>query len=167
MFRFTVPGTAKRQEIGLGALSDVSLGQARKERDRIRADAEAARGAVVAPVHKPDRAKTVRVVAEEWLDNGIAKGRWKSLTYPSRTYPKQVRQRLRDHVYPIIGDQSVAALGREMVRQVLDQADGKDNRTMWVRTPTVANQVRRLIADVVNFATQMKYRREDLPKPAA
>ena len=54
-----------------------------------------------------------------------------------------------------------------MVRQVLDQADGKDKRTMWVRTPTVANQVRRLIADIVNFATQMKYHREDLPKPAA
>jgi len=140
----------------------VSLDQARKERDRIRDDAEASRGAIVAPVHKPDRTKTVKVVAEEWLSNGIANGRWKSLTYL-----EQVRQRLRDHVYPVIGHQPIATLGREMMRQVLDQADCKDKRTMWVRTPTVADQVRRVVADIINFATQMKYRREDLPNPAA
>jgi len=53
-------------------------------------------------VPKLDRDLTMRVVAEEWIDNRIKSGQWKCLTHPG-----QVRQRLRDHVYPVAADLAI------------------------------------------------------------
>ena len=91
----------ERDREHVGDLTDM-MDKARRERDH----AEAAHAANMKPtIPKLDRDLTVRVVAEEWIDNRIKSGQWKSLTYPG-----QVRQRLRDHVYPVIGHQPVATL---------------------------------------------------------
>jgi hypothetical protein len=93
-------------------------------RDRRRDRAEAAHVANMKPtVPKLDRDRTMRVVAEEWIDNRIKSSQWKCLTHPG-----QVRQRLRDHVYPVVGHQPAAT------SEVLKQPDGMDTRTFWLAT---------------------------------
>jgi hypothetical protein len=161
--RATVPGTKKRQEDKLGDLDDMCLDEARRMRDRRRDDARSAHvNGVMPQAPKLDRDMTVKAVAELWIDNRTGAGRWKSLTYP-----KQVRQRLRDHVYPLIGHRPIALLNHDHVCEVLDRHGGKDDpRTFWVRLPTVADQVRRLIADIIDFAGAKDYRSRDLANPA-
>jgi hypothetical protein len=162
--RATVPGTKKRQEDKLGDYPEMTLDEARRERDRRRDDARAAHIAnVMPPAPKVDRDKTVKAVAELWIDNCIGTGRWKSLTHPGL-----VRQQLRDYVYPLIGHRPIALLTHDHVCEVLDQQGGKDDpRTFWLRYPTLADKVRRLLADIVNFASAKGYRSRDLANPAA
>jgi len=79
------PRDQKRQEDKLRDLADLTLDEARRERDRRRDRAKAAHAANVTPqAPKLDRNKTVRVVAELWIDNCTTTGRWKSLTYPDQ-----------------------------------------------------------------------------------
>lgn len=163
IWRATVPGTRKRQETKLGDFPGMSLDEARRERNRRRGDAKIAHANGVMPqAQRLDRDMTVEAVAELWIDNRLGTGRWKSLTYP-----KQVRQRLRDHVYPLIGHLPVAVLNHAHVCEVLDRRGGKDDpRAFWVRAPTVADQVRRALADILDFAAAKEYRSLDLANPA-
>ena len=163
IYRATVPGTKKRQEDKLGDFDDMSLDEARRARDRKRDEARSAHANGVAPqALKVDRDMTVKAIAEVWIDNRTGTGRWKSLTYPD-----QVRQRLRDHVYPLIGHRPIALLNHDHICEVLDRRGGKDDpRTFWVRLPTVADQTRRLLADILDFAAAKGYRSRDLANPA-
>ncbi|MBV9532284.1 MAG: hypothetical protein JO283_14790 [Bradyrhizobium sp.] len=62
---------------------------------------------------------------------------------------------MRDHVYPIIGHQPITTLNNDMICEVLDRpGSGTDARTFWVRLPIVADMVPRLLADIVNFASE-------------
>jgi hypothetical protein len=159
-----VPGTSKRAEAKLGNYPDLSLDDARRECDRRRNGAKTAHARHMAPsMPKLDRGMTVKVVAELWIDNRKNTGRWKS-----RTYPSSVRQRLKDYVYAIIGHQPIAIVNHEMICEVLSQAGGKDDpRTLWLRHPTLADMVRRILADVIDFAAAKGYRSRELANPAS
>lgn len=79
-----------------------------------------------------------------------------------------MRQRLRDYVYPAIGHQPIALVNHDIICEVLDRpGPSPDSRTFCVRSPTVADMVRRLLADIVNFSSAKGYRHRDLANPAA
>lgn len=161
--RATVPGTAKLAETKLGNYARMTLDEARRERDRRAEAAEAAHANGHGPTPaKPDKGKTLRVVAEEYFANRIGHGKWKSLTYP-----KQVRRRLERHVYPLIGHIPVAHLNHEHIRQVFDRP-GKDGRSFWSRHPTVAEPIRQMLAAILDYAAAptIGYRSPDLANPA-
>src|SRR5262249_44887619 len=66
-----------------------------------------------------------------------------------------------------IGHQPVAVVNHDMVCEVLNQSGGKDDpRTLWLRHPPLADFVRRILADILDFAAASEYRSRDLANPA-
>jgi integrase len=141
--------------MGLGRLSDVSLGNARKKAQAARD----LRATGVDPIeHRneiereerlaTERAKSFKQVAEECIES--KKKGWKNAKHS-----KQWSSTLRTYVYPIFGDVPVAKVTVEDVLKAL--------RPIWSIKPETADRVRGRIEAVLDFAAALNLRPRENP----
>jgi integrase len=153
VYRYRFAG--RLREMGLGRLSDVSLGNARKKAQAARD----LRATGVDPIeHRNEiereerlankRAKSFKQVAEECIDS--KKKGWKNAKHS-----KQWSSTLRTYVYPIFGDVPVAKVTVEDVLKAL--------RPIWSVKPETADRVRGRIEAVLDFAAALNLRPRDNP----
>ena len=143
LFRYMLAG--KTHIAGLGPWPDVSLKRARELARDLRAStgegrnplAQRARGA----------AMTLSACAESFIA-AKAPG-W------SVGQTRQWQASLRDHVFPKLGDVSVAAIDVPAVRGVLSP--------IWLTVPTTARRVRQRIENILDWASAHSYRTGDNP----
>jgi integrase len=169
IFRFTQAG--KDHQLSLGPYPEVSIDEARdkaaEQRKLCRAggdpvakrkqDKEAT--AVAEQAEKAAAArKTFRQCAEEYLDlhrpdpdHPDNEDAW------SEPYWDQWRDLLTRFVYPVMGNELVAAVDRPLVKQAIIGVG---------RKPTTARKVRGQIAAVLSYAVEEEYRPEG-PNPAS
>ena len=157
IYRFMLAG--KSREMGLGALADVSLSDARAAAAEARklvksgidpigqreADREAARLAAALAAAK---AMTFKECAERFID--AHKAGWKN-----EKHRTQWPNTLRDYAYPVFGELPVQDVDLPMVLKVLEP--------IWNEKTETASRVRGRIEAVLDWATVRGYRKGDNP----
>ncbi|MGI4951183.1 MAG: tyrosine-type recombinase/integrase [Janthinobacterium lividum] len=154
LFRFKLHGRAR--EMGLGALSDMPLVEARDAaaacrrlvRDGIDPidHRDAARAAAKAKAQS--QANTFREVATRYIESHAAG--WRN--------PKHVAQwtaTLTTYAYPMFGDRSVAAIDTALVLKALEP--------IWREKSETASRLRGRIQSVLDYATAQGWRTGDNP----
>jgi integrase len=153
LLRFRLHG--RRRDMGLGALADVSLADARVK-------AQDARKLIAAGIDPIDarhetRAKiaverasalTFKAAAESYIEAHAAS--WRN--------PKHATQwpnTLRDYVYPVIGKLPVAAVNVGHVIKILEP--------IWTKKPETASRVRGRVEAVLDWAKARGYRTGENP----
>jgi integrase len=154
IFRFQIAG-GKRREMGLGAIADVSLAEARdKARDARKLakqggdPIERRRSERVARSITDAKAMTFRQCAEAYI--AAHQAGWRN--------PKHAAQwpsTLQTYVYPIVGELPVMAVDRPAVLRVLSP--------IWNEKPETASRVRGRIESILGWATQHGYRTDENP----
>jgi len=137
----------RRQDIGLGAIAELSLTEAREEAARLRKAAK--RG--LSPIAERDRDKVriptfAEAVAEAHKE--LSKG-WAEKT------AKAFKASLEEHAIPKLGAQRVDAIGSSQVIAAL--------ASIWTDKPVMARKVRSRIMQVLAFAKANGWRAEALP----
>jgi integrase len=147
----------KQHDVGLGSTYAVTLERARVKCQQIHADRAdgidpiAAKKAAKAEQRAAAaRDRTFKQVAEEYIE--AHKTDWKT-----DAEAKIWRQRLRDHVHPVIGDLPVAMIGLALVLKVVGPK--------WL-TLTSMDKILRYIETILTFATVKGYRTGDNPARA-
>jgi integrase len=151
-FRYGLDG--KRHEMGLGSANTFSLPEARQRArtlrqqlvdgiDPLRAK-EAARQARLAEAAKQ---VTFRRCAEMYLN--LHQGGW------SASHRRQWHSTLRDHVFPVLGDLTVADIDQAAVMKVVEP--------IWKTKTVTATRVRSRIEAVLDYALAYKFRQGDNP----
>ena len=149
IFRFKSPVTGKQREMGLGALTILSLAKARERAIECRqqmltgADPieERNSGRRVQQLEQA-RAITFQQAAEQCIDS--KKHEWKNAKHG-----QQWVNTLTTHAYPTIGKLSVAALDTSLVLKVLEP--------IWVTKAETASRVRQRIETVWDWAKARGY----------
>ena len=138
-YRYRLDG--KENTFAIGAYPDVSLADARAERDVAREHVRAGRH----PSHVRQTEKatqlaenrnTFRVVAEEWIEGRLGQR--------SQTYRDQCRRAFANDVYPAIGRMPMREITAAQVLAILRKMDGRG-------ATTLALQVRQWISAVFRF----------------
>ncbi len=137
-YRFERNG--KRRTMGLGSYPAISLSDARQlhkdaaalVRDGV--DPITARGA---ERQTAATALTVKQACEAYITAQRAR-------FKTKRHVSQIKQRLNDYVYPIIGDIAIADIGLVEAKQILN--------SIWVEKNPTAGRVRQYCEDVVNYA---------------
>ena len=147
----------KQHDIGLGSAYAVTLERARQKCQQIHADRAdgidpiAAKKAAKAEQRAAAaRDRTFKQVAEEYIE--AHQTDWKT-----EAEAKIWRQRLRDHVHPVIGDLPVAMIDLALVLKVVGPK--------WL-TLTSMDKILRYIETILTFATVKGYRIGDNPARA-
>ena len=139
--------------MGLGAFPKVSLAKARELRDDARKLVAAGIDPIIArggAQQAAASALSVKQACERYLE--AQKAKWRTAGHI-----KQMRQRLRDYVHPILGHMPIADIKMAEAKQVL--------APIWtVKNPT-ASRVRQYLEDVINWAEHEGLRSEDMPNP--
>jgi len=157
LYRFMLAG--KSREMGIGALADVSLSDARAAATEARklvksgidplaqreANREAARAAAALAAAK---AMTFRECAERFIE--AHKPGWKN-----EKHRTQWPNTLRDYAYPVFGDLPVQDVDMPLVLKVLEP--------IWSEKTETASRVRGRIEAVLDWATVRGYRKGDNP----
>lgn len=159
LFRYTLHGKAR--EMGLGPYGDppdgVSLGEARDLAREARAKLRASIDPIDA--RRTERKARVRAQAEAaertFRAAAAALIESKKAGWRNDKHAAQWDATLERYVYPIIGDQPVAAMGTNDVLRVL--------RPIWERIPETASRVRQRIEAVLDFAQVKGWRSGDNP----
>jgi integrase len=153
VYRFMMSGRAR--EMGLGALGDVTLAEARdlaREARRLCKQGidpiEARHAKRAAQAAGDAKAMTFRECAERYV--GAHQASWKNLKHA-----KQWPASLETYVYPVFGSRSVAAIDVALVTKVLDP--------IWAAKPRTASRVRARIEAVLDWATARKFRQGGNP----
>ena len=138
-YRYRLDG--KENTFAIGAYPDVSLADARAERDVAREHVRAGRH----PSHVRQTEKatqlaenrnTFKVVAEEWIEDRLGQR--------SQTYRDQCRRAFANDVYPAIGRMPMREITAAQVLAILRKMDGRG-------ATTLALQVRQWISAVFRF----------------
>ena len=144
----------KRIRIGLGSLKHVSLTQARKKAQqflKLQADgidpAEHIAKEKTAAIAKIKKSKTFKEVSEEYLDRNV--------NCNAAITVKGKRSKLKNHVYPAIGDKAVCDINMDHIHCVLDK--------FWREKPSTAKRTQELMENIFNFAKVKKYYDNDNP----
>jgi integrase len=151
VFRFEVHG--KRRHMGLGAFPKVSLAKARELRDDARKLVAAGTDPIIARGGAQQAAAavlSVKQACERYLE--AQKAKWKTADHI-----KQIRQRLRDFVFPVIGHLPIGTIGVAEAKQVL--------APIWTAKNPTAGRTRQYLEDVINWAAHEGFRSEDLSNP--
>ena len=130
----------KRRAMGLGPYPTVTLKEARELRDDARKLVRAGTDPIIARGAKRQvaaAALSVRAACESYITAQRAK--WKT-----ERHVDQINQRLRDHVYPIIGHLLIADIKLAEVKQVLTP--------IWQTKNPTAGRTRQYMEDVTNWA---------------
>ena len=152
LFRYTVSGKAR--QMGLGALADVPLAEARAAAAECRRqlgqnlDPIGRRAAAKAAARSDERVKTFREVAQHYLvahesSWRNAKHRW------------QWDATLQKHVFPTLGHKPVAAIGTGDVMTVLEP--------IWKVFPETASRIRGRMEAVLDYAKSREWRSGENP----
>ena len=147
VFRFELHG--RRRHMGLGAFPEVSLAKARELRDDARklvangVDPIVARGSQRL---EEEKATSVRQATEAYIEAQAPK--WKTARHA-----EQVRKRLSDYVWPVIGHLPIAEIGLAEIEQVLNP--------IWHGKHPTAKRVRQYLEDTLNWAIARKVRRDE------
>lgn len=155
VFRYTSPTTGKRRELGLGAIRQVSLAEARI------AAAEAGRLAAngIDPKDERDADKKRRQIAvrpcltfEEAAAQCIAarQHEWKN-----EKHRHQWGASLKTYAYPVLGHLPVDQITMELVLEVLEP--------IWTTKTETATRLRQRIETVLDWAKARKLREGDNP----
>ena len=126
--------------MGLGAYPGVTLKQARIAHSEAKKLRDAGTDPIVARGQKRQvaaSALSVQHACESYIE--AQKAKWKTAAHI-----KQIRQRLRDYVIPIIGHLPIADIKGAEVRQVLVP--------IWTTKNPTAGRVRQYLEDVTNWA---------------
>jgi integrase len=151
LLRYTLRGSGGRtREMGLGPVSDVSLGQAREEAAKWRRLAREGHDPI--EMRAVERLRIIaarRAVAtvDEVARDYIAAH---ETDWTNSIHRAQWAQSLRDYVSPVIGRLSVAAVDTPDVLRVL--------QPIWLTKPTTARRVRARLEAVLGFAETAGHR---------
>jgi integrase len=149
LFRYKSPVTAKQREMGLGALSLVSLAQARDRAVECRKqlldglDPLEERGRIKqARQLKRARSITFQEAAEQCIAS--KKPEWKNAKHA-----QQWSNTLTAYAYPVFGDLSVSDLDTDLVLKAIEP--------IWISKAETANRTRQRIETVWDWARARKY----------
>lgn len=147
VFRYQLAG--RRHDLGLGSFPAVSLKAARLALDTLRL--QLAQGYDPLTRLEPET-EQVRVTFREEAERYISTHRpsWKNARHA-----QQWAHSLRDHVYPLLGERSVALIDTEQVLQVLVP--------IWQQIPETAFRLRNRIELVLDAAKARKLRDGENP----
>ena len=149
LFRYKSPVTAKQREMGLGALSLVSLAQARDRAVECRRQMLAG----LDPLEERRRIKKARelqharsITFQEAAEQCIAskKPEWKNAKHV-----QQWSNTLTAYAYPVFGDLSVSDLDTDLVLKAIEP--------IWTSKAETASRVRQRIETVWDWARARKY----------
>jgi integrase len=153
IYRFYMNGRPVPRTMGLGRYPDVTLRDARA----VHLEAVKLRDSGIDPIEarKVERqiasnVLTVKEACENYLTAQRAKFR-------TERHVKQIKQRLRDFVYPQIGHMAIADIKAAEARLVL--------APIWESKHKTAGRVRQYVEDVVNWSVHEGLRSEDLSNP--
>ena len=143
-----VQANGKRRDIGLGALADIGLGEAREAARKIRKDtragidvlAERKQERIVVPTFR-DAAKQVHAEHKAAWKNGKHQAQWIAT--------------LETYVFPTLGDRLVADIEGPAIRDVLSP--------IWLTKPETARRVRQRIGAVLDWAYAKGLRSSEAP----
>lgn len=155
VFRYRLHGRKTPRDLGLGALADVSLAEAR-EKAR---DARKLTNAGIDPIEaKRESQANVALERASALTFEQAAQAYIAAHAASWRNPKHRDQwpnTLRDYVYPAIGKLSVAAVNVGHVVKILEP--------IWTKRPETASRVRGRIESVLDWAKARGYRAGENP----
>ena len=157
LFRFMLAG--KSREMGLGALAEVSLSEARTVAaearklvksgtdplDQREADRKAREAATAL---ERARAMSFRECADRYIE--AHQVGWKN-----EKHRTQWPNTLRDYVYPVVGDLPVAEIDLPLVLKVLEP--------IWTTKTETASRVRGRIEAILDWATVREFRKGENP----
>jgi integrase len=149
LFRYKSPVTAKQREMGLGALSLVSLAEARSKALECRKQMLVGLDPIDERVLRKrkqvlQQARTIsfRDAAEQCIDS--KKPEWKSIKHG-----KQWTNTLTTYAFPIFGDLSISQLDTDLVLKAIEP--------IWLSKAETASRVRQRIETVWDWARARKY----------
>lgn len=137
----------RREDIGLGALADLSLAEAREKASELR---KAARQGKSARVER-DKGKSIAPTFAEALESAhkeLAKG-WTEKTGIA------FRASLIEHAVPLLGHHRVDAIGTAEIKAAL--------KPIWTEKPHQARKVRHRILQVLSYARSEGWRSAVVP----
>ena len=158
----------RRQLIGLGSYSQVTLAEAREQARSLSADARAGidlltrkRAQQSALITAASKAKTFAECAEAYMEAHAT-------DYSNEKHRKQWASTLSTYAYPLIGRALVADVERSHVLNVLMQETNHRNGTngkLWYTKSETAKRLLDRMRKVLDYATAADYRSG--PNPAA
>ena len=144
VYRFRIHG--RLRTMGLGAYPGLGLKEARLAHAEAKALRDAGTDPIIARGIKRQvatSAMSVETACESYIKAQRAK--WKT-----EKHVDQIRQRLRDYVYPVIGHLPIAEIGHEAAQLVLEP--------IWTAKNPTADRTRQYLEGAVNWAIQTKNR---------
>jgi integrase len=145
VFRFTSPTTKKRNLAGGGTYPAVALADARAWARSQAAIVAAGQDPVAVKREKAARALTFEAVAREWFSR--RKGDRDERTKTG------ILQRLRAHVFPVIGARPITAVTRAELTAMLTALEKPTKTRNGTRGgPEVARRTRGIVAEVLEYA---------------
>jgi integrase len=155
----------KQREMGLGAVSEIPLSEARARasicRRLVREGVDPIeRRRALAATEEPAKRSTFKDAAQRYFD--AKKAGWRSAKHTV-----QFPNTMRDYVYPIIGEMPVQEIDTDRVLKILEQelrdSDGKEIGRLWTTRPETASRVRARIEQVLDWAAARRMRHGDNP----
>ncbi len=154
IFRYARKGH-KTRDMGLGSVSDVSLGEAREVAREYRNLIKKG----IDPIEKRNQDVTRELAANAkkitFDECAAAYIRQHEAGWTNDTHSRQWPASLRDHVSPVIGAMAVAAIDTSHVMKVLEP--------IWTIKPETASRVRGRIELILGWATTSGHRTGDNP----
>ena len=143
-----VQANGKRRDIGLGALADIGLGEAREAARKIRKDTRA--GIDVLAERKKER-----IVVPTFQDAATQVHAEQKAAWKNGKHQAQWIATLETYVFPALGDRLVAEIEGPAIRDVLSP--------IWLTKPETARRVRQRIGAVLDWAYAKGFRSSEAP----
>ena len=152
LFRYTSPTTGRERRMGLGAVQDVSLAEARTAagvaRKHLHGGLDPLDQRELAAAERQRELITFRKAAEACI--GAKQAGWRNAKHGA-----QWAATLEAYVYPRIGNRAVAAVTKADVLEILTP--------IWQAKPETATRVRGRIETVLDYAKQRDWRAGENP----
>ena len=151
IFRFKSPVSGRARAMGLGAVANVSLAEARSAAAVQRALLQAGKDPIDERQALPSRdegTKTFREAADAYI--AANRSGWKNVKHAD-----QWHSTLLKHAYPIVGDMPISTVGTTHVMLVLEP--------IWTRLSETASRLRGRLELVLDYATAKGWRTGDNP----
>lgn len=149
-------GNGKRREMGLGSASTHSLADARELAIRYRKiidrgddPIEVRKAEIRAKATERESRKTFKECAVEYI-------RLHESSWRNEKHRKDWPSSLESYVYPLIGDQDIATVGKADLLRVLEQPVGKA-ASFWLAKTETAERVKSRIRFVMDWAVSRDY----------